>query len=304
MNCKACMKVIGEYVDGELGERIAGHVAAHLESCAACANAYEKIQYEQTVYATVEQHFELTHTRWETVRSRIDAEKALTLAVPFTPVRRWFPGIQITAPVAAAVLISIISVILVVALLNNTSTSDIPSQRAEIGSVPGAMATGSDSPRPPTDRTAPVVSEKITAPARMKTKARIVPAERKLLVAQRSETPSFDAEKFRDPQSTTLEHIEKSQMLLRSFRNAPEDIAVERQRFQKLLNRNVLLRCEAIVKGNLLEEEVLTSLEPILIDITNLPDGASPEDMRSITETMKKTEIVAMLRVYSQTNNR
>lgn len=303
MNCKACMKVIGEYVDGELGEHFAGRVAAHLESCATCANAYEKIQYEQTVYAALGQHFELNHPRWETVRSRIDTEKTIPLAVPFTPVRRWFPNIQIAAPAAAVVLISIVSVILVVALLNQTSTSDIPSQK--IGSVPGAMATGSDTyPIPPTARTAPVVKEKITASARIKTRARIVLTERKLMIAQRSETTSFDAEKFRDPQARTLEHIERSQMLLRSFRNAPEDIAFERQRFQKLLSRNVLLRCEAIVKGNLLEEEVLTSLEPILIGITNLPDRASQEDVRSIAEAIKKTEIVAMLQVYSQTNNR
>ncbi|HMG73607.1 MAG TPA: zf-HC2 domain-containing protein [Pyrinomonadaceae bacterium] len=293
MNCKACLKIIGEYFDGELSERMAGRVADHLESCPACAHTYEQIQYEQTVYARVGQQLEFNHPRWETVRSTIDAEKAIS---PATPARRWFPSIQIAAPVAAVVLISIV---LVFAPLRQKSTSEIPSQRAEIALAPGAVATGSDtSLTPPAGQPSPVIKEKI------KTRPRTVSAERKFVAAKRSETPSFDVEKFRDPQATTLAHIEQSQMLLRSFRNAPEDIAFETQRFQKLLSRNVLLRCEAIAKGNLPEEEVLTTLEPILIDIANLPDRASKEDVRSITETIRKTEIVAMLQVYSQTNNR
>jgi hypothetical protein len=118
--------------------------------------------------------------------------------------------------------------------------------------------------------------------------------------------PPFHAEKFGDPQMVTLEHLEKSQMLLRSFRNGSiqvasrDDIAYEKQQSQKLLRRNVLLRCAAIAKGNLPEEEVLSSLEPILFDIANLPQRASPDDVRSIRETIKKSEIVAVLQVYSK----
>ena len=298
MNCKACLKVLEEYVDGELGDRVAGRVADHLEVCAACASAHEQIRHEQTVYTDLGQHLELNYPSWETVQSRIDAENV----IPFSPARRWFPSFQMAARVAAIVLISIVSVILVLALLKQRSTINVPSQRAEIAPVPETIPRRSDTP--PAGPTAPVVKEKFTAPAKIKNRPRIVPGERNLFIAERSETPAFDAEKFRDPQTTTLAHIEKSQMFLRSFRNAPEDIAVEKQRFQKLLSRNVLLRCEAIAKGNLVEEEVLTSLEPILIDITNLPDHASAKDVRSVAETIKKTEIVAMLQAYSQTNNR
>src|SRR5688572_22818829 len=124
MNCRACLKVLGEYVDGELGDRIAGRVAEHLESCAACADACEKIQYEQTVYATVGQNLELTYPRWETVQSRMQAEKV----IPFRPARRWFPDFQIATRVAAIVLISIVSVILVAVMLKQKSTSNPPAQ--------------------------------------------------------------------------------------------------------------------------------------------------------------------------------
>jgi DNA topoisomerase VI subunit B len=293
MNCRASRKLIGEYIDGELGERQAARVAGHLESCAACANVYEQIQHEQMVYAGIAQQVEFNHPRWETVRSRVETEKVISLA---KPVHQWFRRIQIAAPVAAVILISIAAVILVVALLNQKSTGEIPSQRTEIAPVPETVTAGSNTDSLPAT---PVANKE-----KVKTGPKTVVAERKLVVAERTAKPSFDTEKFRDPQATTLAHIEQSQMLLRSFRNAPEDIAVERQRFQKLLDRNVLLRCAAIAKGNLVEEEVLTTLEPILVEITNLPDRASAQDVRSITETMKKTEIVAMLQVYSQTNNR
>lgn len=285
MNCKECLNAVGEYVDGELDDRIVERITGHFESCAACENAYQKIQYEQTVYAALGQHSDLLQPRWENVRSRIGAERVVPLTIP---THSWFSRFQFSVPVAAVVLISLASVFLVVTLLMRRSTGDIPSQYAEIEPVRETPTLG--------------VEEKTTPPP-PKSKPR-VPADRKIFVTRLSEAPLFEAEKFSDAETKTLNHIEKSQMLLRSFKNAPEDIAVEKQRFQKLLNRNVVLRCEAIAKGNLLEEEVLTTLEPILIDIAKLPDHASPADVRSVAETIKKTEIVAMLQGYSQANNR
>ena len=297
MNCKACLKVLGEYVDDELGDRDAERVAGHLETCVACADAYEKLRHEQTVYADLGQHLELNYPRWETVQSRIHAEDV----VPFTPARRWFPSFQISTAVAAVVLISIASVILVVALLNQRTT--VPAQRAEVTKGSEAIPTATH-PAPPSAPAPSVVRESLPARPRTQKNPRVVLPERNLFVAERSEVPAFEVEKFSDPQTTTLAHIEKSQMFLRSFRNAPEDIAVEKQRFQKLLSRNVLLRCEAIAKGDLVEEEVLANLEPILSDIANLPDHASSQEVRSVADTIRKTEIVATLQAYSQTSNR
>jgi hypothetical protein len=103
----------------------------------------------------------------------------------------------------------------------------------------------------------------------------------------------------------TIKHFEKTQMLLRSFRNLPADhnaasveIADERERSRALLFQNILLRREANVKGVAPVEEVLNNVEPVLIDIANLPDKAPPAEIRAIRERIQRREIVATLQIY------
>lgn len=104
----------------------------------------------------------------------------------------------------------------------------------------------------------------------------------------------------------TARHIERAQLLLRSFRNTRDadgrhdpDIAYEKQRSRGLLSDNILLRRNAEAKGNMPAEELLGSLEPFLLDIANLPDKPSDDEVRSIKQRMQKKEIVSALQVYS-----
>jgi hypothetical protein len=106
--------------------------------------------------------------------------------------------------------------------------------------------------------------------------------------------------------SETLKHFEKAQLFLRAFRNidsaesaSPVEIADDKQRSRALLFKNVLLRREAQAKGNLPVEQVLSDLEPLLLDIANLPDKATPDDIRTIHERVQKREMIATLQVYS-----
>jgi hypothetical protein len=99
-------------------------------------------------------------------------------------------------------------------------------------------------------------------------------------------------------------HVEQAQVLLRSFRNAraggdpaTSEVAREKRRSKELLYRNILLRREAASRGDVEVESLLSNLEPILIDIANLPDKPAPDEVRSITERMRKKNIVAMLQV-------
>lgn len=95
-------------------------------------------------------------------------------------------------------------------------------------------------------------------------------------------------------------------MLLRSFRNvrlaetshAP-DVSYEREQSRKLLYQNIALRREAASQGNESAESVLSALEPILLDIANLPNRTTPRDIRSIEQRMRKKEIVATLQLHS-----
>lgn len=104
----------------------------------------------------------------------------------------------------------------------------------------------------------------------------------------------------------TVKHFEKAQNLLRSFRNlnfkasaSRGEIADEKSRSRSLLLKNVLLRREAETRANLPIEQVLSALEPLLIDIAHLPDGASQSEIRAIRERIQRKEMIGKLQLYS-----
>ena len=118
--------------------------------------------------------------------------------------------------------------------------------------------------------------------------------------------PPYSAPSYDLIDSGTVKHLEKAQVLLRSFRNTRVgdhngvfDLAYEKQQSRRLLNQNIVLRRSAEAKGNLPTEELLSSLEPFLIDIANLPDKPAEDDIHSIKQRMQKREIVASLQIYS-----
>ncbi len=104
----------------------------------------------------------------------------------------------------------------------------------------------------------------------------------------------------------TIKHFEKAQLMLRSFRNASAtkgsaeiDLAYEKQLSQRLLYQNILLRRDAEMKGNLPTEEALGDLEPFLLDIANLPDKPSRDELDGIRERLRRKELIASLQISS-----
>ncbi len=111
------------------------------------------------------------------------------------------------------------------------------------------------------------------------------------------------ADPFVNPVVT--KHFERAQMLLRAFRNAPAtsnatfDLAYEKKRARLLLYETIVLRREAETRGDWPMEEVLSNLEPLLLDIANLPSRPTLDDVTPIKERMQKQEIVAKLQLYA-----
>jgi len=99
-------------------------------------------------------------------------------------------------------------------------------------------------------------------------------------------------------------HVEQTQMLLRSFKNAapaeggPGDLTYEKLLSHKLLEENAALRVGAEVAGDKETRQVLDAIEPFLLDIKNLRERPSREEVRSIRDRMKKNDIIAALQVY------
>jgi hypothetical protein len=108
-----------------------------------------------------------------------------------------------------------------------------------------------------------------------------------------------------DPEAKDVaRHVERAQMLLRSIKNASAsdaggaDVAYEKDLSRKLLDENATLQLEAEVKGDKETQQVLDRIEPFLLDIANMGDKPSREEVRSIGERVRQNEIVAALEVY------
>ncbi|HEX8178601.1 MAG TPA: zf-HC2 domain-containing protein [Pyrinomonadaceae bacterium] len=109
-----------------------------------------------------------------------------------------------------------------------------------------------------------------------------------------------------DAETLTARHVEQAELLLRAFRNARADrqgavveLSYEKQRAQQMLYQNMLLRREAADAGNVQVAGLLDSLEPILLDIANLPAAPSADEVSAIKERVQRKNLVALLQVNS-----
>jgi len=109
-----------------------------------------------------------------------------------------------------------------------------------------------------------------------------------------------------DAQTMTALHFEKAETLLRAFRNvrltdpdAAAEVGYERTRAKHLVYQNMMLRREADASGDVEIASLLESLEPILLDIANLPDEPDDDAVRVIRERVERKNIVALLQVNS-----
>ena len=109
-----------------------------------------------------------------------------------------------------------------------------------------------------------------------------------------------------DAETMTAMHFEKSETLLRSFRNvrlneagSAAEVSYERTRAQQLVYQNMMLRREADARGDVQVASLLETLEPILLDISNLPDKPDKDAVRVIRERVERKNIVALLKVNS-----
>jgi anti-sigma factor RsiW len=121
-------------------------------------------------------------------------------------------------------------------------------------------------------------------------------------------TTSSDANPVRsaDTQTLTAMHFESAELLLRAFRNVKlsetgvnSEVSYEKHRAQQLVYRNMMLRREADASGDVQVATLLENLEPILIDIANLPEKPENEDLRVIKDRVERKNIVALLQVNS-----
>lgn len=109
-----------------------------------------------------------------------------------------------------------------------------------------------------------------------------------------------------DAETMTAIHFETSERLLLAFKNvrldeasSAQEVSYERKRAKQLVYQNMLLKREADASGDVQVSSLLENLEPILIDIANLPDKPDENTVRAIRERVERKNIVGLLRVNS-----
>jgi hypothetical protein len=299
MNCSFTEK-ISSLIDGELSTTEAREVERHLIGCTECQEVRADFLNLRSQIAGFETSLQ------PAVQNR--ALKKILSTPRRAPVRSlgWSFGTQ---AVAFATLV-IVAAIVGLFMYKSSNTNPTAEKQVAVNTptpVPSASVQQKQEPEP---SPSPNKGNEQTAPRRTPspTPKRIVrepkPGEQFAAIPSAPSTP--EPVRSADAQTMTAVHFEKSETLLVAFRNVKlnepgtaSEIAYERQRAQQLVYQNMMLRREADVSGDVQISSLLESLEPILIDIANLPDKPDQDAVRVIRQRVERKNIVPLLRVNS-----
>jgi hypothetical protein len=306
MNCNFTEKV-SSLIDGELTQAEMREVERHLVSCGECQQMRADFLNLRSQIANFETSLQ------PTVQNR--ALKKILSAERRTPAL----GLQWGFGKAVAFASLLITGLILGLLLYQSSKSTGPDREMQAGvqtpsPVPAASveepkeATPDQSPQPSPSQEQPASSKDEKA----KNPPRKTPAPKRIVrepkpYEQFASIPDLP-ERVRsgDAETMTAMHFDKSETLLRAFRNlrlneagSAAEVSYERSRAQQLVYQNMMLRREADSRGDVQVASLLESLEPILLDISNLPDKPDKDAVRIIRERVERKNIVALLRVNS-----
>jgi len=289
------------WLDGELSADAAAAAMTHLAGCAACAartreveQAFRLIQdaFEEDLPATVPS---------ANLRDKIEA--ALT-AAPSLKISSWqslWHSLTAIRPRLATAAIAL-AILFIAGLVVRRWPSVTPEPNKIVVRQEGPTVPPQIQPEPqanirpkPTSCADRRIRRSTPLLAQPEPDA-VVVAARHARQSRRTSGWSFEAGR----------HLEQTQLLLRSFRNAPVeegdtavDLAYEKQLSRELLGKNRLLRRSAERKEDSLAGALLGEIEPLLLDIANLPEKPSQEDVRSVQELIREQKIIATLQIYS-----
>ena len=304
MKCDDCLKLLAEYIDGEVIEYDARRISAHLTTCAGCANELEALSAELEIYARYDRELNISPAMWNAIQARTAAESDPFGSSPKLKPRAWLAGLFGTArfgfAFSGALAVLIAAVLIGVMYLRThqqpPAAGDALTANSQ-GKIPPPPIYGTAPPRPADQNPAPVkglLSQRKTAKG---TGRLMTPDDPGVLFADVAYSDLAERD--------TAEHIQQAENLLRSIRSLQAsdddsaiDVSYEKAMSRRLLSENEVLRRDAETAGKFPVKELLGDLEPLLIDISNLPDKTTPDKLRAIKDRVQKTEIVAALVSY------
>lgn len=288
---KRCLNdaTVQAWLDRELSPEASAAAQLHLSTCDACAARVRDAEAAMGLIGAAWQASLPPAAPAVRLQARVEARMAQPERIGYPWWRAAFAQWQIGAAVGLLVL-----VVAAAAVMRSSRGG-----ATEAVQIPEAPQAPSQAARP----IGPAVAEyRPAVPAQPAVKAG---NERS---SARPAVPVPAARRVSSPnwlEAETSKHLEQAQVLLRSIRNAEDadqDIDYERELSRELLSRNRLLRRSAERKDGRRAEELLSRIEPILLDIANLPQMAAADDMRPIQEQIRAQQIIAELQLYSGRN--
>jgi hypothetical protein len=323
MNCKESISLLEDYFDRQVDAIADKHLTIHLNACDLCAGEYALLRREQEIYAGCE--LQVAPEFWNGVRARITQENR-SRSGPFATLAVLWSGLRfnpvLTVATCCLILVGLVGVLRYV--VNRPASA--PKTAAQAGQQPNMTPAKQNS------------NTEQVADARQKPEA--LPDHPKRNVQSRSglalrrvepgpagvsqvandyaPQPAFHADTLGEgpilPSQTTIaadldadsvRHIERAEMLLRSFKNSrllrkanTLDLDYERQLSKDLVSRNNLLRRDAELAGNVPLARLLDRLEPFLLEIANLQDNSGRQEIRLVREGLMREQIIAALQTF------
>ena len=317
-DCVKTREMLVDLVFDELGPEARRRALLELEGCPDCLAQYRSMTDALRVFDQVTETAMPEESYWPGYETRL-RERLRTERPRWT--RRladWIGGFGLLAMRPLPVAVGLALVFLAIGLWTWQ-------RRQAVGPSPGALdvAAKTPTPQPKVESHDQVVATTPKPGERPERRTSVHPTSAKSngkapsvrreerggkivedVIVSRGSDQSLIAASLFTPE--TIRHFEKAQLMLRSFRNASAvkglaatDLAYERQLSRRLLYQNILLRRDAEMKGNLPAEEALSSLEPFLLDIANLPDKPSSSELGGIRERLQRKELIASLQISS-----
>ena len=306
MKCEVCQERLEEYLDGELAAVEQEQISAHLITCADCSASFSTLTAEQELFSRYDRELEVPPFLWTRIAQYTVAENKSTRP----GWREQLASVVFTGPFAAGLAIVLFALVVLVGLES--------ADRKQVAGGTDADRSGQKKTTTPSqqdkNKTPTPVKDQRPKPAttpdhQKREQFAFVPRVKRKVTPRttlnQSDVLSSDLGYLDIYEQDTAKHIEQTQNLLRSIRNVSVsegdeeiDVTYDKALSRRLLNENVVLRRDAEMKAKFPTKSLLADVEPILIDIANLPDHARPEDVRVIKERVQKTEIVAALIDY------
>ena len=159
MNCERCQTELEDYLYGELSERSAAEMRAHLAECAGCTAVRDDLERENELFAQFYEQtaIEPTGKMWEGIREQITAEPTRPVEAAVKP--SWWKSLAggwltpaMMRQAALALLLVALSVTATVLLMRRGETGKELAERKQAASpTPQIAVTPTLAPSPTTD---------------------------------------------------------------------------------------------------------------------------------------------------------